>query len=237
MVRVSASRRAGARRVDGPGSRITRRERVGQTRRVGRRWVASLVLVTLAACDGDPDPLGASSTAVATTPSTTATASTTVATTSPGGTTTTARSTVATSPRDAGSVVEAFAGAEWFLGTVPATPIAADPRPPADPARDDQPGGHAPRQLPGGEGCRGGGRRLDRRRARRSAGSAGRADLVRDGLRPRPFTCLCPRSNGCRCRGLRRRDRRDERGLDRGDRGGGARGVRRGAGHSRGATQ
>ncbi len=101
---------------------------MGRTGRVGRRWVASLVLVTLAACDGDPDPPGAFSTLVATTTaSTTAIASTTVATTSPGGTTTTARSTVATSPRNAGSVVEAFAGAEWFLGKVPATPIAADP--------------------------------------------------------------------------------------------------------------
>jgi branched-chain amino acid transport system substrate-binding protein len=96
-------------------------------------WVA-FVLVALVACSGDPDSQQASNTASTTPPTTTPAASAsptviaapiTVATTSD--TTTTLENIVVTSTTDPGSVVGAFAGSAWFLGTVPSTPIAADP--------------------------------------------------------------------------------------------------------------
>ncbi len=98
----------------------------------GPRWVATLLLGTLVACGGDPDQPRAAPTSVESTASTGTTApptvaSTTVSTAVGGDTTTSVEGTVATSPADAASVVEAFAGSPWFLGAVPATPVAADP--------------------------------------------------------------------------------------------------------------
>jgi branched-chain amino acid transport system substrate-binding protein len=77
-----------------------------------------LVLLTLAACGADPDPSRASPSAAA--------APITASPTTPSTTTAAVEAPLVTSSADAGSVVAAFAGAKWFLGSVPTTPIAAD---------------------------------------------------------------------------------------------------------------
>jgi branched-chain amino acid transport system substrate-binding protein len=92
-------------------------------------------LALLVACGADSDPPRATPTtdvtstlaAVPTTDASAPVVATTAPTTTPTVPISTGEHAEVVSPTDAGSIVEAFAGAPWFLGAVPATPIAADP--------------------------------------------------------------------------------------------------------------